>query len=138
MLTGYFALTGGIIASAGGRLIKTLGAAGLAAFFASDADAGVRAMLDVQRAGDAWLVKQGFKSRALVKMDFGPVALGNVGAPGAEILDVYGKTVNTAAVLESSGFAMTVAAFRALSAETRMLFKKHTPPISYIAASARH
>ena len=56
MLTGYFALTGGIIASAGGRLIKTLGAAGLAAFFASDADAGVRAMLDVQRAGDAWLV----------------------------------------------------------------------------------
>ncbi len=133
ILTGYFALTGGIIADAGGRLIKTLGDAGLCAFF--DPDAGVRAMLRVQSEGDALMARQGFKSRALVKMDFGAVALGKVGAPDAEILDVYGKTVNTAAVLDSKGFAMTASAFRALSADTRTLFKKHTPPISYIAAS---
>lgn len=135
-LSAYFALTGGIIAEAGGRLIKTLGDAGLCAFF--NAEAGVRAMLRVQAEGDVWLARRDFKSRAVVKMDFGKVALGMVGAPGREILDVYGKTVNTAAVLDSKGFAMTAAAFRALPAETRTLFKKHTPPISYIAANDRH
>lgn len=57
-----------------------------------------------------------------------------VGARSAEILDVYGKTVNVAAVLKTRGFAMTPAAFRALKPETRTLFKKHTPPVSYIRA----
>jgi hypothetical protein len=53
---------------------------------------------------------------------------------GEEIVDVYGKTVNVAAALPSSGLAITPAVFRSLQAETRKLFKKHTPPISYIDA----
>jgi class 3 adenylate cyclase len=134
LMAGYFTLTGRIIAEAGGKLIKTLGDAGLAVFFAEDADVGVRAMRRVQADGDAWLAERGYKARALVKLHAGPVALGMVGAPGAEILDIYGKTVNTAAALPSAGFAMTPAAFRALKSETRALFKKHTPPVSYIAA----
>ncbi|MBL8644373.1 MAG: adenylate/guanylate cyclase domain-containing protein [Rhodospirillaceae bacterium] len=138
LMAGYFHLTGRIIAESGGRLIKTLGDAGLCAFFAEDTDAGVRALRRVQHDGDAWLLKQGYKSRAVVKMHLGPVALGLVGAPGTEILDVYGKTVNTAAVLQSNGFALSPAAFRGLKPETRTLFKKHTPPISYIASEDRH
>lgn len=138
VLAGYFRLTGAIIAEAGGKLIKTLGDAGLFIFFAEDADAGVRAMMDVQRRGDAWVAERGYKTRAIVKTNVGPVALGLVGAPGDERLDVYGKTVNIAATLDSAGFTMTPAAFRALSPETRMLFKKHMPPISYIAADDRH
>jgi adenylate cyclase len=134
LLAGYFSLTGRIISEAGGKLIKTLGDAGLVAFFSEDADTGVQAMRRVQIEGDGWLAARGYKARALVKLHVGPVALGLVGAPGAEILDVYGKTVNTAATLSSNGFAVTPAAFRSLKPETRELFKKHTPPVSYIAA----
>jgi class 3 adenylate cyclase len=130
MMAGYFALTGDIIMEGGGRLIKTLGDQGLVAFF--DADAGIAALMRVQKEGDAWVAAQGYKSNAVVQLNFGPVALGMVGARGQEILDVYGKTVNVAAVLPTRGFAMTPAAFRALKPETRKLFKKHTPPVSYI------
>jgi len=33
--------------------------------------------------------------------------------------------------------ALTASAFRALKPETRTLFKKHTPPISYIGVEDR-
>jgi hypothetical protein len=122
---------------AGGRLFKTLGDAGLVAFPAELADAGVLALRAVQHEGDAWLARRGFKSRAIVKLHLGPVALGRVGSPGEEALDIYGKTVNTAATIPSTGLAMTPAVFRRLSPETRQLFKKHTPPITYIDAERR-
>lgn len=131
ILSGYFALTGGIIREAGGKLIKTLGDAGLCAF--ADPDAGVNALMRVQREGEAWLMQRGYKARTLVKVNHGPVAVGIV----AGVPDVYGKTVNTAAVLPSDGMALTAAAFRALKPETRALFKKHTPPVSYIAVEDR-
>ena len=44
-MAGYFARTGQIVGDAGGRLIKTLGDAGLVAFPAEAADAGVLALL---------------------------------------------------------------------------------------------
>ena len=47
-MAGYFARTGQIVGDAGGRLIKTLGDAGLVAFPAEAADAGVLALRSVQ------------------------------------------------------------------------------------------
>jgi adenylate cyclase len=137
LMAGYFALTGRIIADAGGRLIKTLGDAGLAAFPASAAAAGVAAFRRLRGEGSDWLAARGYQSRVIVKLHLGPVALGRVGGPGAEILDVYGKTVNVAASLDSTGLAMTPAVFRSLPAEARQSFKKHTPPITYIDADDR-
>ena len=137
-MAGYFALTGGIVQDAGGRLIKTIGDCGLVAFPAELVDPAVHALQAVQSRGDPWLAEHGLKSRAVVKLHLGPVAVGRVGAPGDERLDVYGKTVNVAATLPSEGFAMTPAVFRRLSPASRTAFKKHTPPISYIdAADAR-
>jgi class 3 adenylate cyclase len=136
-MAGYFALTGQIVKEAGGRLIKTLGDAGLAAFPAETVDAGVRAFQSVQARGSAWLGERGYKSRVIVKLHLGPVAIGPVGSPGDEIIDVYGKTVNVAATLSSTGLAMTPAVFRSLQPDTRKLFKKHTPPITYIDAEDR-
>ena len=133
-MAGYFALTGQIIADAGGRLIKTLGDAGLAAFPAELVDDGVLAFRAVQSDGDAWLAARGYRSRAIVKLHLGPVALGLVGGPGAEIIDVYGKTVNIAATIPSTGLAMTPSVFRRLAPAMRTLFKKHTPPVTYIDA----
>lgn len=137
LMTGYFALTGRIIREAGGRLIKTLGDAGLAAFPAHAVEPGVGAFQAIQSKGSAWLAERGFKSRAVVKLHLGPVAIGRVGSPGEEVLDLYGKTVNVAAALASTGFAMTPAVFRSLSADRRKLFKKHTPPITYIDTDDR-
>ena len=133
----YFALTGTIIQGAGGYLVKTLGDEGLCIF--TDADAGVAALRRLQRDGDTWLRSKGWPSRAVVKVHWGPVALGRVGAPGQERLDVYGDTVNTAAVLNARepGFAITPQVFRQLSADSRKAFKKHTPPVTYIPATAR-
>ena len=101
-MAGYFALTGQIVGDAGGRLIKTLGDAGLVAFPAEAADAGVLALRSVQSAGREWLAQHGFKTSIVVKLHLGPVAIGRVGSPGEEIIDVYGKTVNVAAALPSS------------------------------------
>src|SRR5262245_17419443 len=55
LMTGYFALTGQIVGAAGGRLIKTLGDAGFAAFPGALADAGVHAFRTVQKEGRDWL-----------------------------------------------------------------------------------
>jgi len=134
LMTGYFACTGQIVASAGGRLIKTLGDAGLVAFPADRVDAGVQAVRTLQAIGRDWLDARGFKTAILAKLHIGPVAVGRVGSPGEEIVDVYGRTVNIAAALPSTGLAVTPAVFRSLQPDTRKLFKKHTPPISYIDA----
>jgi class 3 adenylate cyclase len=131
-MSGYFSLTGRIIAGAGGRLIKTRGDAGLVAFPAALADTGVRTLQEVQTQGGEWLAARGWRSRPIVKLHLGPVAIGRVGSPGEEIIDVHGKTVNVAASLPRTGFAMSPAVFRSLDVTTRQLFKKHTPPITYI------
>ena len=134
IMAGYFALTGRIVQDAGGRLIKTVGDAGLLAFPAEAVDRGVEACREVQRQGREWLAGRGYNTRIVVKLHLGPVAIGRVGSPGEEIIDVYGKTVNVAATLPGNGLSLTPAVFRSLSAESRQLFKKHTPPITYIDA----
>ncbi|MCB2108425.1 MAG: adenylate/guanylate cyclase domain-containing protein [Rhodobacteraceae bacterium] len=137
LLAGYFDLTAGQIERAGGKFIKAIGDAGLAAFPAEHADTGVRAFLDVQRKGDVWLRDNGYPGRAQIKLNIGPVACGPLGGH-IKPFDVIGTTVNIAATLTGRGFTMTPAVFRALEPETRKLFKKHTPPISYIALSDTH
>jgi class 3 adenylate cyclase len=133
LMAGYFALTGKIIADAGGRLIKTLGDAGLVAFPAALANDGVHALQNVQVEGRDWLAARDWRSRTIVKLHLGPVAVGRVGSPGEEIIDVQGKTVNVAASLPSTGISISPAVFRSLEPATRQLFRKHTPPITYIS-----
>ena len=67
-MAGYFARTGQIVGDAGGRLIKTLGDAGLVAFPAEAVDAGVLALRSVQSAGREWLGQRGFKTSIVVKL----------------------------------------------------------------------
>ena len=58
-MSGYFAVTGQIIGDAGGRLIKTLGDAGLVAFPAELADTAVRALQSLRSKGRDWLAERG-------------------------------------------------------------------------------
>ncbi len=138
LMAGYFDLTGEILEKAGGWLVKPIGDAGLAAFPAEEADAGVAAFLELKRQGDEWLRSQGINSHAVVKLHLGPVVCGPIGAPGRKRPDIYGHTVNVAATLEAKSFAISSQAFRRLDPESRKAFKKHTPPVTYIRTQDKH
>jgi len=131
-------LVGDIVESAGGRVIKFIGDAGLVVFPEEKVDAGVLALRELQQRGDQWFADRDSPCRHVVKAHLGPAACGMVGTRTEKRFDVFGATVNTAALLKSRGFAMTPQVFRKLSPDTRKLFKKHTPPVTYIPAEESH
>ncbi len=138
LLSGYYELFGDIIEGAGGRIIKFIGDSTLFVFSANQVDVGVRTIKELQQAGNAWLHDNGMSCSQYFKAHFGPVMAGPIGTRGDKRLDVFGETVNIAATLKATGIALTPQVFRKLEPETRKLFKKHTPPITYIPVEERH
>jgi class 3 adenylate cyclase len=134
----YYAWTGALIQKTGGTVIKCIGDALMLAFPADEASQAVKTLLDLKQSGDLWLKQRQIPCHHLVKIHLGPVVAGPIGAPGAERLDIYGKTVNLCVTMESDGWAMSPQVFRALDAETRTKFKKHTPPVTYIRVEDSH
>jgi adenylate cyclase len=132
LLSHYYELVGDIVEGSGGKVVKFIGDAGLIVYPANDANRGILALKALQETGDAWLADHNMPSRHIIKAHFGPVVCGQVGTRSDKRFDLFGETVNIAATLKSNGFAMTPQAFRKLDADTRKLFKKHTPPITYI------
>jgi hypothetical protein len=61
-----------------------------------------------------------------------------VGTRAEKRFDIFGEMVNTAALLPSHGFAITPSLFRYLGPSTRKLFKKPTPPVTYMPVEERH
>jgi hypothetical protein len=55
-----------------------------------------------------------------------------------EIFNYRHGWYNIAATLPSNGYAISVETFRQIKPETRKLFKKHTPPITYIGVDEKH
>jgi len=78
--------------------------------------------------------RRGLPCRHTIKAHFGPVVCGPVGPRGDRRFDVYGETVNVAALLNSQGLAITEPAFRKLKARTRRLFRKRAVAATYVAA----
>ena len=122
------------IEEAGGRVVKFIGDAALIVFSEADADRGVGALLDLKEDIDAFMTDNDWECRLNIKAHFGTVIAG----PYAGRFDVLGKNVNAAAMLDSPGVALSVEAFRKLSADTRKRFKKHTPPVTYIRLEDPH
>ena len=137
-MVAYFEYLGEVAEEGGGTLIKCMGDAGLVVFPESCVDSGAKAILRLRQEGDQWLTDHGLRCRHCIKAHFGQVFTGPMGAKGSKCFNVYGQTVMVAATIKSSGLALTAQAFRQLSRETRTLFKKHTPPISYIPVDERH
>jgi len=102
------------------------------------ADAAVQAMLDLQGSGDAWLKQRGIPMRHTIKAHLGPAVCGSFGTAADKRFDVYGKTVNIAALTASQGLAVTAQVFRHLGPGSRKLLKKHTPPVTYIPLEENH
>ena len=138
MLSDYYELVGDAIEGSGGQVVKFMGDAALTVHAEEDVDRGVIALHELKRNGDAWLATRGVSSSQIMKAHFGTVVATMVGTRTDKRPDIFGDVVATAVVMRSRGFAMTAQVFRKLSPETRKLFKKHTPPISYIPLSQGH
>jgi adenylate cyclase len=138
VIDGYYRLVAARVSAAGGRTVKYIGDAALVVFGEDGADAGVAALLEIKEAGDRYFAGARWDCRLTVKAHVGTVIAGAYGAPGEERFDVIGKTVNTAAMLDSTGVALSVEAFRALSPAMRQRFKKHTWPVTYIRVEDPH
>jgi class 3 adenylate cyclase len=138
MLSDYYELVGDAIEGSGGQVVKFMGDAALTVHAEEDVDRGVQALLELKQSGDAWLADRGIPSEQNMNAHFGSVTAIMVGTRTDKRPDIFGDVVATAVVMRSRGFALTAQVFRKLSPETRTLFKKHTPPISYIPLEQRH
>jgi adenylate cyclase len=134
----YFHWAGDFIRSRGGTVIKCMGDAMLLVFPADEASQAVTALRELKTAGDLWLKQRDVPCQHLIKIHLGPLLIGPIGPLGQERLDVYGKTVNICATLESGPLVMTPQVFRALNSEVRKNYKKHTPPVTYIRVEDSH
>lgn len=127
-IDGYYARVAQRVATAGGYVIKFIGDGALVVFRREAADAAVQTFLDLKAELDDWLAQAGWPCKLTIKIHVGDVIVG----PFNGRLDVIGREVNAAAMLDSTGVALSVPAFRALGAELRTRFRKHTPPVTYI------
>ena len=132
VLDAYYERVGAAVSEAGGRVVKFVGDGAVIAFAEDRVDRGVEMLLGLKDAIDRFMAQRGWECRLIVKAHFGPAIVGPFGAAGDKCHDVVGKTVNTAATLDSTGVALSAAAFRKLGPELRRRFKKHTPAITYI------
>ena len=124
LASGLFQRTGRAIDAGGGKLIKAIGDAGLFVFAADDPDGTVRVLKDMRRACDAWLAHRGYPGQMVVKVQLGPVAGGQVGAPGDERFDVYGSTVNHAAMMRGCNFTLSAELVAQLQPELQKRLKR--------------
>jgi class 3 adenylate cyclase len=134
MMDTFYSRVAARIEGAGGRVVKFIGDAALIVFSEEDADRGIGALLELKEDIDAFMAENEWECRMNVKAHFGTVVAG----PYAGRFDVLGKNVNAAAMLDSTGVALSVEAFRKLSPERRKRFKKHTAPVTYIRLEDPH
>ncbi len=131
-------ITGEIIENAGGKVIKFIGDCALVIFPENKVSRGIEALEYYKEKVDSWLKKKGLTSNLIIKAHFGEVTYGPLGLRDNKYFDVMGETVNIAASIQSNGLAITPQVFRKLDKNTRTLFKKHTPPITYIDIREKH
>ena len=137
-LSNLYEIIGEIIESSGGQVIKFIGDAALITFEENDIDKGIVALKKLKTEIDLYNQKIKIESKMIIKVHFGQVITGMIGTKNKKMYDIFGNVVNIAATLQSNGYVISVETFRQLKPETRKLFKKHTPPITYIGVNEKH
>jgi adenylate cyclase len=127
----FYGLSTERIESAGGRVVKFIGDAGLAVFPVDAAEPVIGAICDLCDEVRRCAAELGFDTYLNVNIHVGPVITGTFGAAGRGRYDVLGKTVNIAARLGRRGVTLSAQAFRCLGEEARNRFAKRTPPVTY-------
>lgn len=120
-----------------GRVIKFIGDSALIVFPEDSVDEGMLRLLELRDKVVGYFKSRNIDIKMHVGVHFGEVAIGPFGEEPFRSIDLFGDSVNRAAVLagrEYRGkFIITPQAFRKLKPETRKIFHKFTPPIVYIA-----
>jgi len=137
-VNGFYQRVTAAIDDAGGTVVKFMGDAALIVFSDDAVDVGVDALLAMKDDIDRYWSGLGWESKMILKVHFGTVIAGPFGSAAHARFDVIGSAINQTFRMDSSGFALSTAAFRKLSPELRKRFKKHTPPITYIRTQDRH
>lgn len=138
MMNEYFEMAGSIVESADGLIVKCIGDSLMIVFPEEKANVGVQALVSLKEQADRFMKDRGHACREVIKIHFGEVFCGPLGPASDKRFDIYGQTVNIAAMTKSKGIALTPQAFRKLEDSTRKLFKKHTPPVVYIPIEESH
>lgn len=126
---------GAVSKTAGATVVKFIGDGALVVFDPARADEAVGALLALRDEVNGIVAKAGWVSQLVVKLHCGEVVAGAIGPE--QRFDVVGREVNLTARLPTRQFAMSAEAFRTLSKTGRALFKKHTPPVTYIPLDDR-
>jgi class 3 adenylate cyclase len=137
LLAGFYEMVRKSVEASGGNIIKYIGDAAMITFPVERASEAARELLKLMETTDVWGAATRSQMTLDVKMHRGEVGRTVTTVQGQKLMDVFGATVNAAAALRSHGLAMSPEAFRSLNPETRKLFKKHTPPITYIPNDQR-
>ncbi len=137
-VTEFYSIVDDTIESNGGQVLKFIGDAALIVFPEDKVVIGVKSLLTCKQRVDKWLNEQKSDSQLVVKAHFGELMHGSFRVMDRAVIDVIGESVNVSALLKSNGFAMTPQVFRKLDSNTRKLFKKHTPPVTYIPTTEYH
>jgi class 3 adenylate cyclase len=126
-----------IVDGTSGLIVKFIGDACLLVFPEDAVDEGIRTIIGIKSECEEQFRKQSIQTGLRITAHFGEVAIGPLGCGKCRSLDIIGDAANTASVLgrgEHRGrIIISPQAFRKLSAETRKLFHKYTPPIVYLA-----
>jgi len=130
----FYEEVGNAVRTTGGTVVKFMGDAALLVFSEDCVDRAVSMLLELKGSVDRLMASRNWESRLIAKVHFGSALAGQYGAKGQKRFDVIGRDVHIAAMMESGGITLSVAAFRKLSPEMRKHFKKHTPPITYLRA----
>jgi adenylate cyclase len=138
VIDGYYQLIAERVSASAGRVVKYIGDGALVVFDAEHTDRAVETLLELKLLIDRYFETLGWACRATVKVHAGTAIAGPYGPPDDRRFDVIGKAVNTAAMLDASGVALSVEAFRKLSPALRQRFKKHTWPVTYIRVEDPH
>jgi class 3 adenylate cyclase len=93
-LSSYYALASAAIAPAMGRVVKVMGDGVLASFPSERTREAVAVCRDLQVTATAHWQAFDPKCRARVVLGAGPVLSGRFGAPGLEVDDLFGHTLN--------------------------------------------
>jgi class 3 adenylate cyclase len=122
------------VQTAGGRVIKFIGDATMAVFPEKSVDAAIRAIFDMRLVEDKAMQFRGWgQCRLHARAHFGEVVAAEVGPDGDKRYDVFGKAVNQAAKLKTSGFALSSDAYKRLNPELQRRFKHESAMGTYVA-----
>jgi class 3 adenylate cyclase len=110
------------IDKAGGHLIKSIGDAGLFIFPTDNLDFVLTELQNMQQDVDGWLERLGYPETISIKIQVGPVAPGYIGLKEERRFDVYGKTVNHAAMMKGWPLTISTQLHDQLSTENQSKF----------------